>query len=124
MDEDRGAAAPTQKRGTKGRADYRYLLANERTFLAYVRTALALQVAGLGVLQFLTHGHEAVRYVLGVALVGIGSYLGLSGYLRSRRNEAAIRAGEDIRPSAAGVVVVAVVVVVPLLAAVVMTLAR
>ena len=45
-----------------GPVDYRYLLANERTFLAYLRTALSLQVAGLGVLQFLTHGSDAVRY--------------------------------------------------------------
>ena len=106
----------------QGRADYRFLLANERTYLAYVRTALALQVAGLGVLQFLTHGQDAVRYLLGVALVVAGSYTGALGHLRSRRNERAIRAGDDIRPSTAGVVVVAVVVVVPLVAAVTMTL--
>ena len=55
--------------------DYRFLLANERTFLAYVRTALALQVAGLGVLQFLTHGHDAVR-PLGLVLVLAGSFVG------------------------------------------------
>ena len=74
--------------------DYRFLLANERTFLAYVRTALALQIAGLGVLQFLTHGHDAVRYRLGLALVVAGSFLGVSGYRRFTANERAIRAGE------------------------------
>jgi putative membrane protein len=108
--------------GPPERADYRYLLANERTFLAYVRTALSLQVAGLGALQFLTQSHDAVRYALGVGLVAAGSYTGLSGHLRTRRNERAIRAGEDIRPSTAGTVVVAVVVLVPLIAAVAMTL--
>jgi len=46
--------------------DYRFLLANERTFLAYIRTALALQLAGLAVLQFLTHGHQGLRLALGV----------------------------------------------------------
>lgn len=104
------------------RADYRYLFANERTFLAYVRTGLALQVAGLGALQFLTHGHDAVRFALGLALVATGSYTGLSGLLRMRRNERAIRAGEDISPSFTGTVVVAIVVVVPLVAAVTMIL--
>jgi putative membrane protein len=49
-----------------GPVDYRFLLANERTFLAYVRTALSLQIAGLGVLQFLTNGHNVLRLVLGV----------------------------------------------------------
>lgn len=101
-----------------GRADYRYLLANERTMLAYLRTALALQIAGLGALQFLTQGHNAVRYVLGVTLVGLGSYVGVAGYLRSRINERAIRAGDDIRPSTGGVIVVAFVAVVPLAAAI------
>lgn len=100
------------------RADYRFLFANERTFLAYVRTALALQVAGLGALQFLTQGHDSVRYALGVALVVTGSFVGVSGLRRMRRNERAIRAGEDIRPTSTGTVVVAVVVLVPLLAAI------
>jgi putative membrane protein len=103
------------------RVDYRYLLANERTYLAYVRTGLSLQVAGLGVLQFLTHVHTAVRYGLGVALVAAGSYVAFFGHSRMRSNERAIRAGEDIRASAANVVVVAVVVAVPLVGALVMT---
>ncbi len=104
------------------RADYRFLLANERTFLAYVRTALALQVAGLGVLQFLTHGLSAVRYGLGVALVATGSYAGFAAHGHMRRNERAMRSGADIRPSAAGAVMVAVVVSVPLAAALAVTL--
>jgi putative membrane protein len=104
-------------------ADYRFLFANERTFLAYIRTALSLQVAGLGALQFLTQGHVAVRFALGLALVATGSYAGVSGLRRMRRNERAIRAGEDIAPSATGTVIVAVVVVVPLVAALTMVLA-
>lgn len=98
--------------------DYRFLLANERTFLAYLRTALALQVGGFGILQFLTHGHGAVRYGLGLVLVVAGSSLGLSGYLRSRRNERAMRAGQDLGRSTGSAVVAVVVVALPLLAAV------
>jgi putative membrane protein len=99
------------------RADYRYLFANERTFLAYIRTALALQVAGLGALQFLTQSHDLVRYALGVALVATGSFTGVAGLRRMRANERAMRAGQDIRPGATSTVVVAVVVLVPMLAA-------
>ena len=98
--------------------DYRFLLANERTFLAYLRTALSLQVAGFGILQFLTHGHGVVRYGLGLALLVAGSFLGLSGYLRIRRNEQAMRAGEDLGRSTGPAVVAVVVVTLPLLAAV------
>lgn len=106
----------------EGRADYRYLLANERTFLAYMRTALSLQVAGLGVLQFLTSTADWVRYLLGIALVAGGSYVAVSGRTRTRRNEQAMRAGRDIRPGSLSVVLVGVVAAVPLAAAVAMAL--
>lgn len=98
-----------------GPTDYRYLLANERTFLAYVRTALALQVAGLGVLQFLTQGPDPLRQLLGVVLIAAGSYVGAAGYLRCRRVEADIRAGRELSSSAIRPVTAAVVVVAPLL---------
>jgi putative membrane protein len=96
--------------------DARFLLANERTFLAYVRTALSLQVAGLAVLQFLTEADEAVRLLLGITLVLAGSCLGGAGFARYRSNERGIRAGVDVGSAqAAGVVAVAVAVL-PLLA--------
>jgi putative membrane protein len=94
--------------------DYRFLLANERTFLAYVRTALSLQVAGLGVLQFLTQGPETLSRVLGVALIAVGSYVGAAGYLRSSRAEREIRAGRDLSTTHLRPVTAVVVVTVPL----------
>ncbi|HYO39109.1 MAG TPA: DUF202 domain-containing protein [Nocardioidaceae bacterium] len=105
-----------------GRTDYRFLLANERTFLAYVRTAIAFQVAGLGVLQFLTGTSDWARYLLGVALVAGGSYVAVSGQVRTRRNERAMRSGADIHPGSLSVVLVAAVATVPLVAAAAMTL--
>ncbi|QLQ09305.1 MAG: DUF202 domain-containing protein [Nocardioidaceae bacterium] len=81
------------------------LLANERTFLAYVRTALAFQVAGLGVFQFLDVGHEVLRRVLGLLLVAIGSYVALMGWLQYRANDRSLRTGgEVIRPRSAAVI--------------------
>jgi putative membrane protein len=102
--------------------DYRFLLANERTFLAYVRTALSLQIAGLGVLQFLTQSPNSVRYSLGVALVAVGSYVALTGHRRYRGNERAIRTGAEMAPSHGSPVVTAVVVLLPLVAAVTLAL--
>ncbi len=102
--------------------DYRFLLANERTFLAYVRTALSLQVAGLGVLQFLTGGHDAVRIGLGLVLVLTGAIVGVAGYQRFRTNERAIRAGGEIHTARATSVVTIAIAVVPLVAAVVLAL--
>jgi putative membrane protein len=89
--------------------DYRFLLANERTFLAYIRTALAMQVTGLGILQFLTRSGAWPREALGGALVLVGSYLAAAGYLRWRANDRTIRSGEDMSsPPAAKAVALAV----------------
>lgn len=102
--------------------DYRFVLANERTFLAYVRTALSLQVAGLGVMQFLTHGEDWVRVVLGLALVLAGSAIGIGGLYRWHHNEVLIRSGRDLSP-ANGLMPIAVFVsVVPLLAAIILAM--
>ena len=54
--------------------DYRFTLANERTFLAWVRTALALDAAGLAVLHLLpVLVLPGARELLGLALVGLGA---------------------------------------------------
>ena len=105
-----------------GVTDYRFLLANERTFLAYLRTALALQVAGLGVLQFLTQAQHWVRDLLGFALIAVGSYVGAAGYRRCRRAEEDIRAGRELSGSPIRTVTSAVVVLAPLVAGAVLVL--
>ena len=49
--------------------DYRFTLANERTFLAWIRTALALIAGGIAVVQFVpAFGIPGVRHGLSVAL--------------------------------------------------------
>ena len=45
--------APEAVRAEGSTPDYRFSLANERTFLAWLRTGLALIAGGLGVAQFL-----------------------------------------------------------------------
>ncbi len=102
--------------------DYRFLLANERTFLAYLRTALALQAAGLAVLQFLTGGHDAVRVGLGILLVAAGSFVGVAGWLRFRHNDQRIREGRPLPSPHASLALVALLAGVPLVAAVVLSL--
>ncbi len=80
--------------------DYRFTLANERTFLAYVRTALALDGAGLAVVQFLTKvGSQRGREVVGILLVlgGLGTLL--AGFLRWRMVQAAMRADDPLPTS-------------------------
>ena len=93
--------------------DYRYLLANERTFLAYVRTALALQVAGLGIIEFLTRGPEAARLSLGMAVVVVGSAVGLAGFVRWRSVERAMRANAEMAPAGVAPLLVVAVLLAP-----------
>lgn len=72
--------------------DYRFSLANERTFLAWVRTALALIAGGLGATQLLPElTVPFAREVIGTALVTLGVLLVLASFRRWVRNEEAMR---------------------------------
>lgn len=78
--------------------DYRFTLANERTFLAYIRTALALEAAGLAVIQFLHPHPEDVRLALGVVLLLLGLTVAVLGYRRWEASERAIRQATSLPP--------------------------
>jgi len=72
--------------------DYRFTLANERTYLAYVRTALALDGAGLAVVQFLTKvGSQRGRDAIGIVLVLAALATLVAGFIRWRTVQAAMR---------------------------------
>ncbi|WP_172650067.1 YidH family protein [Rhodococcus opacus] len=75
--------------------DYRFTLANERTFLAWVRTALALMAAGVAVVQFVP-GPTAIRHGLGFVLISLGGALSAVSYTHWERNERAMRLGEQL----------------------------
>lgn len=88
MTESRG-----HERAAESEPDYRFTLANERTFLAYVRTALALDAAGLAATQFLHPSKEHLRLALGIVLVGLGLAVTMLGYRRWASTEQAMRHG-------------------------------
>ena len=95
------AAGPEPAPGTGAEPDARYTFANERTFLAWTRTALAFILAGLGVVQLLPP-FPAVpwgRYVLGVPLIAIGAIIVVAGYREWASNQRLMRRGEPVGPS-------------------------
>lgn len=78
--------------------DSRFTQANERTFLAWNRTALAFIAGGLAVEQFVDTGRFA-RLIVSIPLILLGGFVGVAGYYRWRDAETAIRRGEDLAPS-------------------------
>lgn len=70
--------------------DTRFLLANERTLLAWIRTALALLAAGGAVYEF---SEVSGRTALAVFLAVTGIATALMGGVRYQSTSAAIQAG-------------------------------
>jgi putative membrane protein len=104
---------PSDPRSVGADPDYRFSLANERTFLAWIRTALALAAGGLGAVTILDDftGEE----VLGIGLLTLSFLTSATAYRRWALNERAMRLNEPLPPSrlpmlmAIGVAVVAIV---------------
>ena len=84
MDDDDGAGREP---------DYRFTLANERTFLAWIRTSLALLAGGIALHALSESLTETTRTVLAVGAVALSLALTVSSYLRWRRVQEAMRRG-------------------------------
>jgi putative membrane protein len=95
--------------------DYRFTLANERTFLAWIRTALALLAGGVVVVQLVPAlSIPGIRHGLGTALTAAGGVLAVLAVRRWQNVQIAMRRGVELprswMPVLLGCVVVAVTV--------------
>ncbi|SHM96187.1 putative membrane protein [Cryptosporangium aurantiacum] len=80
--------------------DYRFTLANERTFLAWIRTALALVGGGLAVDQLLPDlGPPALRVTIAAVLLILGAATAVHAAVRWVRIEQHMRSGRDLPAS-------------------------
>ncbi len=70
--------------------DYRFTLANERTFLAWVRTSLGLMGGGVAIDAF-NVATPTMRAILASALVALGGLCAAAAALRWARVEKALR---------------------------------
>ena len=100
------AAWPSDDRAARHRdpvgkePDVRFSYANERTFLAWNRTSLALIATGLAVVSLLPKFNFPVgRRLIGVPLIALGAALAIMSYRRWAANERAMRLGEPLPPS-------------------------
>lgn len=72
--------------------DYRFTLANERTFLAWIRTALALMAGAVAIEQFPpARSSVSLRLTISLLLLTMAFSLGLIAWRRWRQNEYAMR---------------------------------
>jgi inner membrane protein YidH len=102
--------------------DVRFTLANERTYLAWIRTSLALIGGGLAASQLITFESDLGRLLVALPPIVLGAVLAFSSYRRWEANQRAMRLGEPLpfggppRLLAVGIggvaIVVAVIVVV------------
>jgi putative membrane protein len=80
--------------------DVRFTYANERTFLAWSRTSLALVVTGIAATQLLPKLHiEGERRLIGIPLILLGAVLETVAYRHWYDNERAMRLGQPLPPS-------------------------
>jgi putative membrane protein len=113
------AMTEVPKPPTEEEPDARFTYANERTFLAWNRTALALIATGVAATQLLpkldlTWG----RRLLGLPLIALGAVVAAQSFRHWRANERAMRRGQPLPLSpmpmilAGGIVVVGVIAVI------------
>lgn len=72
--------------------DVRFLLANERTLLAWIRTALTMEAGGIALAHFVSD--SLLGFVTGLSAVLFGAVMAVIGYRRFRSADRAIRAGK------------------------------
>ncbi len=121
VDRSARAVAVTSGRHAGGGSepDYRFSLANERTALAWFRTALALLAGSVGVAQLVPEfGRSGARIAVSVVMGLLSIVASLGGVWRWHRVQAAMRRGEPLPPApfvvaqAVGLALIAATVVV------------
>lgn len=76
--------------------DPRFSFANERTFLAWARTGLALIGGGLVAAQVLHLGLGGAHLLVAIPAIALGGLIGVASYRRWEVNERAMRLGKPL----------------------------
>jgi putative membrane protein len=99
--------------------DVRFTYANERTFLAWNRTALALIATGVAATQLLPEFHvTGGRRILGLPMVALGAVVAFTSFRHWKANQRAMRCAQPLPRSrmplvlSVGIGVVAVIAVI------------
>jgi putative membrane protein len=83
---------PSEPQEDGAEPDYRFTLANERTFLAWIRTALALLAGGIALEEVAgSFASESTRTALAIMAVALSLVLAVSSFVRWRQVQSAMR---------------------------------
>ncbi len=89
---------PSRKVSADTEPDYRFTLANERTFLAWMRTALALLAAAVAIVQFAPDlGSQSFRETCGIFFSVLAAGSAAGGLWRWISTQTAMRRGSHLR---------------------------
>jgi len=98
--------------------DPRFSLANERTFLAWLRTALALLAAGVALEALEIPDDPALRFVAAAVFIALGLASAVHSWFGWIGTERALRMGQPLSGTAFGSVIAVGVVVAGLIMAI------
>jgi putative membrane protein len=98
---------PSTVYGEGDEPDPRFSLANERTFLAWMRTALALFAAGVALEALDVPLHATMRLIAAIIFVGLGLIATVQGWWGWARAERALRIGKPLPGPTASPVIAA-----------------
>ena len=97
---------PNGRESAEGGPDPRFLLANERTYLAWSRTTLALLAAAAAVTAVDLPMSQRLQNLMSVVLAVTGLVIAVAGYRSWRRRDTALRRGAPLpEPRAIGLLV-------------------
>ena len=82
---------PKRVYGVGTEPDPRFTLANERTFLAWIRSSLALVAAGVAIEEFQVGDNPVLRLWAAAVLILVGAALSILSFVRWMNTERAMR---------------------------------
>jgi putative membrane protein len=102
--------APEEVRQEGRTPDYRFSLANERTFLAWIRTALGLLAVGIAIEALKLDINPVLRFIASLIFCALAVVASAFSWLAWARAERAMREGRPLPGPALGPVLVVGVV--------------
>lgn len=96
---------PQRVYGQGQEPDPRFSLANERTFLAWIRTSLALVAGGVALEALVLDMDPTLRLVAALVFIGLGLLAAVQAWVGWMRTESALRVARALPGPAVGTVV-------------------